>query len=575
VAKRSPGMFDSPFLYLSACSIKNRVLKRMRRLREPRYLIGAVVGVAYLYLAFFRRVRFRRGTAARSIAFPPEVLGAIQLASGFVLWLVVAARWIIPVPTQPLKLSGAERDFLLTAPVTRRRITRYKLLRSQIAVFLSTALMLVFAWNAVNSRWAFLLGMFLLFTTLRMHLLGVALSRTMLRRAAGRPDPATIAAIAVIAVASAGALLALAPGVLAFARTRDLATALLTVRDTASRPVTAVALLPFTLLVRPVFAAGPGAFLVAAWPAVVLALVNYAWVVQCEERAEKSEATSEQQTVEGKRSLPRPVYRRAPFALAAHGRPEWALVWKNLIMLGRHANPAMLLRVAVPLLIMAFVVAGGHQQRLAAAAFPFAIVISCGLTLLGPYSFRNDLRQDLACLAVLKTWPVSGERLLWGEVLAPTIVLTAIVWVCILLTAVLVLAAPPTALGWPAWLAIAASAAIVLPTVILAQVVVQNAAVVLFPGWVVTGPSRPRGVEAMGQQMLMFGGSLLLLLVGILPGAVVGGLVTLVAFYLVGWLAIFPGAAALAGLIIAEIVLVLRLLGGVLDRTDPSAVDTA
>ena len=51
---------------------------------------------------------------------------------------------------------------------------------------------------------------------------------------------------------------------------------------------------------------------------------------------------------------------------------------------------------------------------------------------------------------------------------------------------------------------------IVLAAILLAQLVIQNGTVILFPGWIPTGPTRPRGIEAMGQQMLMFAGTILL-----------------------------------------------------------------
>ena len=38
-------------LYIMWCSAKNRFHRRLRRLREPRYLIGALVGGAYLFFA--------------------------------------------------------------------------------------------------------------------------------------------------------------------------------------------------------------------------------------------------------------------------------------------------------------------------------------------------------------------------------------------------------------------------------------------------------------------------------------------------------------------------------------------
>ena len=40
--------------------------RRLRRLREPRYLIGAIVGAAYLFFAFYGRTRSRRPAAVRS-----------------------------------------------------------------------------------------------------------------------------------------------------------------------------------------------------------------------------------------------------------------------------------------------------------------------------------------------------------------------------------------------------------------------------------------------------------------------------------------------------------------------------
>ena len=59
-----------------------------------------------------------------------------------------------------------------------------------------------------------------------------------------------------------------------------------------------------------------------------------------------------------------------------------------------------------------------------AAALPFAAIA----VLLGPQMLRNDLRQDLARLPLLKTWPVSGAALIRGEVLAPTVVATSFAW---------------------------------------------------------------------------------------------------------------------------------------------------
>src|SRR6185436_14891711 len=44
----------SALLYLQLTSLKNLLLSRLRRLRQPKYLFGAAVGAAYFWFFFFR-----------------------------------------------------------------------------------------------------------------------------------------------------------------------------------------------------------------------------------------------------------------------------------------------------------------------------------------------------------------------------------------------------------------------------------------------------------------------------------------------------------------------------------------
>jgi hypothetical protein len=565
-------MFGSPFLYLFVCSLKNRVLSRVKRLREPKYAIGAIVGVAYLYLWLLRPMRLR-SRSGRQFGLPPTIVGPLQIVAVFVLWLVVLARWFVPVSRQPLQLSPSERDFLLPAPLARWRIVRYKLLRSLVGILFSTLVVLLFGRTAVSSAWSFLLGTFLLFATVRLHLLGIALTRATLLEGRRRRDPAAIVALGVVAAATAGAVWAVAPGIIHLQRTQDLGAAFELVRQRLALRGVALALLPFVVMVRPLFADWPAGFALAVLPVVALALVNYAWVLRSEGLFEQATGASEHDVVEGRRAPARPVYRRAPFSLAVRGRAESAVIWKNLIMLGRYASPATLVRVAVPLVVLAVI--AGTRHYTVVASLPMVVALCCGVTVLGPYSVRNDLRQDMLRLSVLKSWPISGERLLWGEVLAPSIVVSLVAWLLVLVAGGLSLAIPAAAVSWSERLAIGVSAAVVFPALILTQVVIQNATVVLFPGWVAVGPARPHGVEAMGQQMLMFAGTFLLLGVGLLPGAAFAAVVLLLGYWLVGWLAAIPAALVFATLLVAEVVLAVHFLGGVLDRTDPSAIDVA
>ena len=46
-------MFSALF-YLQYHTVRNRLVYRFKRLKQPKYLIGAIVGGLYLYFYFFR-----------------------------------------------------------------------------------------------------------------------------------------------------------------------------------------------------------------------------------------------------------------------------------------------------------------------------------------------------------------------------------------------------------------------------------------------------------------------------------------------------------------------------------------
>src|SRR5438477_3607906 len=104
-------------LYILACSTKNRVLVRLRRLREPRYMLGAIAGAAYMYFAVFARITGSR--ARRSGRGGPAISEAILRAAppiggvGLLAYALVA--WILPSSSSMLDFSEAETQFLFPA----------------------------------------------------------------------------------------------------------------------------------------------------------------------------------------------------------------------------------------------------------------------------------------------------------------------------------------------------------------------------------------------------------------------------------------------------------------------------
>jgi hypothetical protein len=108
-------------LYIIACSARNRVLRRIRRLREPRYLLGALAGLGYFYFAIFTRTRGRHiaETARRGGAAPTALalLGPSAPAlAGMALLVLAAVSWTYPIGSRLLSFSQAEKQLLLLHP---------------------------------------------------------------------------------------------------------------------------------------------------------------------------------------------------------------------------------------------------------------------------------------------------------------------------------------------------------------------------------------------------------------------------------------------------------------------------
>ena len=110
------------FVYLTVCSIRNSVRVRVRRLRQPRYLLIALGFVLYVGSMMFGRPESgsfaflaANGTRARMIA-----AGAATLMLG--------SAWVLPVAAA-LRFTSAEVQFLFTAPITRRQLIGYKVWR--------------------------------------------------------------------------------------------------------------------------------------------------------------------------------------------------------------------------------------------------------------------------------------------------------------------------------------------------------------------------------------------------------------------------------------------------------------
>ena len=580
-------------IYITLCTAKNRVLVRLRRLREPRYLIFAIAGAAYLYFAVFMRVGAAR-RARRRPDEPPDIfapsVGALAPAAGGVAMLVLAAvAWVFPTRSTLFDFSEAEIHLLFPAPVTRRALLIHRLVRSQFKVLFAAFVVAFFVTNpgmtdaaGVGSNAARLLRLIafsIVFVTFRVYFAGVTLARggltsadTRVRWAAWLPILAIGAAVAVVGVPVGRSLLN--PPL---ASLDDL---MPRIAEATASGLPRLVLWPFVSLVRPAFADNLATRLTGLGGALIVLLGTLAWVLRSDQmfQATTDDARpAEQPLVAGPQVTSRA--RAINWQLRPSGSTEGVFFWKNGMEALRSTKVTAMLPFLFPLTGIG-VAAATAGMSLTGASGPAAglslaaLAIATFLTLLGPQGTRSDVRGDLRHLEQLKTWPVKAAAVIRGEMSWPMTSLTLCVWFALACgTAFSAAAFPGVTIGTR--LSLCGAAFLLAPALIGAQLIVHNAAAVLFPAWVQTGRQRSRGIDSLGQRLILFGGVMLALIVVAGPGAIVGGLVAFVFYRWIGVAVAVPAAALCLTVVAMEMLLATEALGRAYERIDLSAVEPA
>jgi hypothetical protein len=337
------------------------------------------------------------------------------------------------------------------------------------------------------------------------------------------------------------------------------------------------------LVLAPFLAPNTRAFALALAPALLVLGAHYVWVLRtatsfedasiekAEKRAARISAMREGKSPVGAAAA-RPV--RAPFSLASTGRPEIAFLWKNLL------SAPSLFRPRVALIAAAIIVAGctwlvGHAayRPMLTIVGAVALMVAAFTLALGPQIARYDLRADLLNAEILKTYPLRGWQIVFGELLTPIAILTTILWLALLAAALSSSTFEVASLGSKERVGIAIGLALLAPPFCALQLLVPNALAVLFPAWVQTVSNRgEHGLDVMGQRIVFMAGQLLAAAIALLPAAIGAALVFFVTQWLIGPIV----AAAIACLVVfavlaAEFWIGVQWLGQRFERFDLSA----
>ena len=570
----------SALFYLQYHSFRNRLVGRFKRLKQPKYLVGAIVGGFYFYAYFFRYLfRGFGGRPGMNLAVSSEHRLLFELVGALALSIIMLLAWLIPHERAALTFTEAEVAFLFPAPVTRRTLIHFKLLRSQLGILFTSFVFTLLSRRFGGSAWIHALGWWLILSTLNLHFLGSSFARTMLLDH-GISNRLRRLLVFGLAAAMAGAVWVWARQTLPEPGSADTAN-LNAILDYAQRVLTAgpalYLLYPFRLVVRPFLASGAAEFFGALAPALLLFLLHYLWVIYSDVAFEEASVEASQKLavrIAAVRSGNWPgakknqKARRPWFKLAATGPPATALLWKNLI--GVSQVLSVRLWIVLIVVVVAVGVGLGNGRNGQSVSLVAAILVATALgysLLLGPQLLRLDFRNDLPLADILKTFPLRGWQIALGEILAPVVVLAACQWLLLLFGAGLVFYLPGKQEAL--FLAIALGAAVLLPVLDLLVLLIPNAAVLLFPSWVQAGKDSPRGIEATGQRLVFALGQMLVLALALLPAAAAFTGVFLLLNFVVSPVAAVPVASLAATIILAaEAGCGVMLLGKLFERFD-------
>jgi ABC-2 type transport system permease protein len=571
--------------YLRAASLWGVVRSRLLRLKQPKYMVGALVGIAYFYFFFIRPRGGPRGVPGGAGALPTisgETLVAVIGVAALALFLIALISWFVPRQAA-LAFSEAEIAFLFPAPVSRRMLIHYRILSSQFRlVFTAIIFTLVFRRGITVTH---AVGWWVILATLNLHFTGSSFVTTRLFNRTLTPPPLRNVILVVTAVVAVVLVtwgwLTIAPPTVDDLRTASSMGHYVGVQLDRG-PLPWLLAIP-RLTLAPYFAGDAGKFLLAIGPAVVVLALHYFWVLRSEVSFEEASIARAEKRAARVRAIQQGDWRnqgqtlkpqRPPFNLATTGRPEVAFLWKNLISTSALFRPISLL--VITLVVFAAGLWLGHRPDLKAAR---GVVAGLGtaffsmLLLFGPQMARQDLRTDLKNADILKTYPLRGWQIVFGQLLTPIFVLSSVTWIALLGVALIAPGMGFEALDPRQRSALLVGAAVLVPPFVAMQLLVPNAAAVIFPAWMQTVSNRgEHGLDVMGQRIIFMVGQLVVTALALVPAVIVGG----VLYLLVNWAAGFTAAfvvsvIALFAVLSAEVWTGIRLLGDRFEEFDLSA----
>ena len=600
-------MISWPLIGLLVQGFRGRLVHFVRLLRQPTYLLGFLVGIAWLLLwlgpVLLGSESAELGPYRQLLETSARLLPAFRILTSFGLAMLLSIWWLIQWGSQPLTLRESEIHLLIPAPLPKRQVLQYAILKNQPRILVGCFFMSFLVGTGNRGYLLGFLSYWLFLTNWDLH--AKARNLWIARNQELPGNRAWIRGIGLI-----GGILMY--WILFIFLSRKLRLVLLgtvwssatflqtvpVVSDAISESWLSVLLAPFVVFLGLHFTSSvvSTVFVSGLVVNLLLIVIQNEWVVRSATRFEEAALEKARRASERRDGIGRyrgTSFRRRldiPFSLQFVSSPEIAVIWKNLL-----ASTRIPLRRQV---LIGFLVVTALYFSLLLLPLPewtYGVSLVTGLVLFfffpmfASNSFRNDFRTDLTNLELVRSWPTASWRLFVAEIGGPVVQigLYSALGAGITLASQLAI----DSLGvegmsiLPLWLKQDTPRVLVLgwlmlgaaPFVLLTGAMccaIHNLLALNFPGWVPLGRKRQDAAANLGQNLLITIVIMLSMALGIFPSAVLLGVTLRIQLW---WLEIpfsfweVPLLGLVTSLPILFFVTVMIALGGwSWERLDPS-----
>ncbi len=583
-------------LELMVRRLRGRLIRGVKLLKQPRYLAGFLVGFAYFAWLLARPFSSGIRIGNRSDFPVLEAAPALTLGVAALVAILVALSWLVLPGRPPITLSRAEIHLLFPAPLSRRTLLLYGLLKTQPISLLAATVIAIFTGLGPVAILPFWCGITAWDLQGRLRGQWTAAPEAWVRTGS-RLLALVLLGVVLVGMGDVGFN---AYGTLSADGVEWSESGIVEeLSERAGQAWVRYPLTPFRWVTGAFFTESMPELPRALGPSLVVVLLLMLAVMRSQVRFEDAVVARERhratRVATQRRGWLRQRTRSAhPFPLAPTGSPEIAVIWRHAT--GRlRLGPRTLIAAWFGILAATALVNALTGAREAAILTQGIVALqAAALSMVASGAAAQRIVLDLRQIDVVRTWPIPPRRLVWawaasGGLSGITLALAVAAFLLGLelgIRAAAVSGAHTTALvpdGMAAFLG--ASPLAVLLVLIVSGIVllsglcvltatIQTLITLLFPGWALLVADTQRGAGAMGQRILFTVAMLFVVVVTLLPAAIlVGALIllhSLTGIPVSLWEV--PAAAVVLlvplGLVIAALV---RIAGGVWTRLDPSS----